>query len=56
MMNKYMEGRFSYGRTIGEKDMDEFIIKLPIDSDGEPDWKFMEDYIKALPYGDRLEG
>lgn len=19
-----------------------------------PDWKFMEDYIKALPYGDRL--
>lgn len=21
-----------------------------------PDWKFMEDYIKALPYGDRLEG
>lgn len=21
-----------------------------------PDWQFMEDYIKALPYGDRLEG
>ena len=20
-----------------------------------PDWQFMEDYIKALPYGDRLE-
>lgn len=21
-----------------------------------PDWQFMEDYIKSLPYGDRLEG
>lgn len=29
-------------------------IKLPVDSNGEPDWQFMENYIKALPYGDRL--
>lgn len=21
-----------------------------------PDWQFMEDYIKSLPYGDRLQG
>jgi hypothetical protein len=25
-------------------------IKLPIKSDGSPDWKFMENYIKSLPY------
>ena len=30
------------------------MIKLPITTDGDPDWQFMENYIKALPYGDRL--
>jgi len=25
-------------------------IKLPVDKKGNPDWKFMEDYIKSLPY------
>ena len=30
-------------------------MKLPADMDGNPDWQFMENYIKALPYGDRLE-
>lgn len=54
MMNKYMEGRFSYGRTIGEKDIKDFTIKLPSTKDGTPDWQFMEDYIKLLPYGDRI--
>ena len=31
-------------------------IKLPVTLDGEPDWQFMENYMKSLPYGDRLEG
>lgn len=31
-------------------------VKLPITPQGTPDWQFMEDYIKSLPYGDRLEG
>lgn len=54
LMNKYMEGRFSYGRTIGEKDIREFTIRLPHDDNGNPNWRFMEDYIKSLPYGDRI--
>ena len=29
-------------------------IKLPVDSKGEPDWKFMEDYIKSLPYSSNI--
>jgi hypothetical protein len=28
-------------------------IKLPSD-DGKPDWQFMEDYIKSLPYSSNL--
>lgn len=29
-------------------------IKLPITPEGTPDWEFMENYIKSLPYSDRL--
>ena len=29
-------------------------IKLPINEDELPNWNFMEQYIKSLPYGDRL--
>lgn len=52
MMDKY---RWSYGRKPHDvKKFGKSIIKLPVDEDGNPDWQFMEDYIKALPYGDRL--
>ncbi len=54
MEDKY---RWSYGRKPHDvKKFGKSIIKLPVDSNGNPDWQFMEDYIKALPYGDRLEG
>lgn len=56
MINFEMRLKYSYGRTVGKANIEEMIIKLPIDSDGNPDWQFMEDYIKSLPYGDRLEG
>ena len=42
--------RFSYGRKWHLERMNESKIKLPVDMDGVPDWKFMEDYIKSLPY------
>ena len=48
--------RNNYGRQYGQKDYVKHKIKLPVDANGEPDWQFMENYIKALPYGDRLEG
>lgn len=54
MKEKY---RWSYGRKPHDvKKFGRSIIKLPVDADGNPDWQFMEDYIKSLPYGDRLEG
>ena len=34
--------------------MNSTIIKLPKDKNGQPNWDFMETYIKSLPYGDRL--
>lgn len=52
MMDKY---RWSYGRKPHDvKKFGKSIIKLPVDSNGNPDWHFMEYYIKTLPYGDRL--
>lgn len=45
--------RYSYGRKWVLESMRETIIKLPA-RDGKPDWEYMENYIKSLPYGDRI--
>lgn len=42
--------RFSYGRKWHLGRMKESIIRLPVDSTGDPDWSFMESYVKSLPY------
>ena len=46
--------RFSYGMTGKKERLEGFRIKLPIDKDKNPDWQFMEDYIKSLPYSSSL--
>ena len=47
-------GRYSYGRKKRRDIITKQMIKLPADTNGNPDWQFMENYIKSLPYGDRL--
>ena len=42
--------KYAYGRQVRLKRLSEEYIYLPVDSKGEPDWKFMEDFIKSLPY------
>jgi len=42
--------RWAYGRKWRPKRMPDSLIKLPVDKEGDPDWKFMEEYIKGLPY------
>jgi hypothetical protein len=42
--------RFGYGFKWRIERMKESKIKLPVDKNGNPDWQFMEDYIKSLPY------
>lgn len=42
--------RFNYGRKWKLERMKESIIKLPVDAQGKPNWQYMEDYIKSLPY------
>ena len=49
--NKY---RFGYGRKWTIEKMKETTLKLPCKSDGKPDFEYMEEYIKSLPYSDRI--
>ena len=42
--------RYSFGRKYGLSEIKGKKIKLPATADGSPDWQFMEEYIKSLPY------
>ena len=48
------DGRYNYGRKMRRDTIAEVKLKLPATTAGEPDWEYMERYIKSLPYGDRL--
>ena len=51
----FSEGyKWSYGRQCRVNDTESIRIRLPVAADGTPDWKWMEDYIKGLPYSDAL--
>lgn len=47
--------RFSFGRKYGKRQIHHISIKLPSTLDNQPDWKFMEYYIKSLPYSSSLK-
>ncbi len=44
--------RYAYGRKLGTKRIQKMVIKLPSAKSGEPDYAYMEKYIKSLPYSD----
>ncbi|MBR1380229.1 MAG: restriction endonuclease subunit S [Alphaproteobacteria bacterium] len=46
--------RYAYGRQYRQKDFMLHKIKLPVDKIGNPDWDYMEEYIKSLPYSDLI--
>lgn len=45
--------RYSYGRAFKMDLIKSTIVNLPT-KDNQPDWEYMENYIKSLPYGDRI--
>ena len=42
--------RYGYGRKWNQQNISNTIIKLPVDQNGNPDWQYMENYIKSLPF------
>jgi len=53
IINKSENYKWNYGRQCRVGDSKEITIKLPT-KNNQPDWQFMEDYIKSLPYADRI--
>ena len=47
--------KYSFGRSWTGDRLKKTRIKLPVTPSGEPDWKFMEDYIKSLPFSKNIE-
>lgn len=63
-MNKYIalflvaimnleQYRYNYGRKCSQTRMKEISVKLPA-KNGQPDFEFMENYIKSLPYSSSI--
>ena len=46
--------RFNYGRKCSQKKLKATKIRLPATQDGKPDWGWIENYIKGLPYSAAL--
>ena len=46
--------RYNYGLKWTKEKMEQSLIKLPVRSGTTPDWEFMENYIKSLPYSGNL--
>ncbi|ASJ88968.1 MAG: type I restriction-modification system, DNA specificity (S) subunit [Candidatus Malacoplasma girerdii] len=42
--------RFSYGRSANPIDIEKILIPLPVNINNQPDWEYIEEYIKSLPY------
>jgi hypothetical protein len=51
---KQNQYKFKFGRKAFMNKFQNEIIKLPATANGKPDWQFMEDYIKSLPYSDNI--
>ena len=54
ILDKEVGDRFSYWRGAVKWKLENMKIKLPVTSTWSPDWQWMEDYIKGLPYSSSL--
>lgn len=46
--------RFNYGRKWHLERMRSSVIRLPAKGDGTPDWAYMEQYVKSLPFSSQI--
>jgi len=51
---KKLQYKYDFGRQVRLQRLDFDKIKLPIDKNGNPDWIFMENYVKSLAYCSNL--
>jgi hypothetical protein len=46
--------KYNFAREISDARLNKEKISLPVDSKGKPDWTYMENYIKSLPYSSSI--
>jgi hypothetical protein len=46
--------KYNYGRGATKDRLSQLRIKLPNKGYNKPDWEFMENYIKSLPYSSTM--
>ena len=46
--------RFNYGRKSNKTKLEQLKLELPTITPNQPDWEFMERYIKSLPYSKNI--
>jgi hypothetical protein len=46
--------KYGFAREMSDDRLNKEIIKLPVIKKDKPDWNFMENYIKSLPYSVNL--
>jgi len=51
---KKLQYKYDFGRQVRLQRLDFDKIRIPIDKKGNPDWQFMENYIKSLSYSSNL--
>ena len=57
VINAYSQrfaNKYNYDNQFREHTYKKESIKLPVDPQGNPDWEFMDNYIKSLPYSANL--
>ena len=42
--------KYSYGRSANPNNILNTVIKLPVDKYGNPDWNYMEEFIKRIQF------
>lgn len=54
VFNFDLKKRYNYGRALIYRKVIEEQVFLPSTDLGNPDWQYMEDYIKGLPFADKI--
>lgn len=48
VLTRVCDGLYNYSDCLIGSEFDDIVIKLPATPDGEPDWAFMEEYMRAV--------
>ena len=54
IINRLFLGKYGYATMCTRTRIEKEAILLPAKSDTEPDWEYMENYIKSLPYSSSI--